>query len=87
MSLRLLWWLPVAPIVGFLLGSLFLSESWPLWQVIPLVIVLAAPFAVGAFFGVSAIRFHDKRGWIGLILHQTLMTVAIVMPISENLSK
>jgi hypothetical protein len=87
MSLQLLWWLPVAPMIGFLLGGLFLSESWPLWQVIPLVIVLAAPFVVGAFWGLLAIRSHDKFGWFGLVLHLTLMTVAIAMPISESLSR
>ena len=27
--LRLLWWIPVSPIVGDLLGSLILSGSWP----------------------------------------------------------
>lgn len=52
-SFRLLWWVVLGPIVGFMLGSLFSSESWPLWQVIPLALLLAAPFAVGAFYGVA----------------------------------
>jgi hypothetical protein len=85
-SLQLLWWLPLSPIVGFVLGSWILSESWPLRQVVPLAAVLAAPFAVGAFYGYSAIRHHDRTGWIGLVLHLTLMIVAFVMPISESVS-
>jgi hypothetical protein len=85
-SLQLLWWIPLSPIVGFLLGSLILSESWPLWQVIPLVLVLAAPFAVGALYGYSAIRRHDRTGWVGLVLHSVMTVVAIVMPISESIS-
>lgn len=86
-SLQLLWWIPLSPIVGFLLGSLILSESWPLWQVIPLALVLAAPFVVGALYAYSAIRRHDRSGWVGLVLHLAMTTVAIVMPISESLSK
>ena len=60
-SLQLLWWIPLSPIVGFLLGSLILSDSWPLWQVVPLVVVLAAPFAVGALYGYAAIRAMTGR--------------------------
>ena len=86
-SLRLLWWIPGSPLVGFLLGSLLLSDSWPLWQTIPLALALAAPFAVGAVYGYAAIRRHDKRGWVGLILHVVMATAAIVMPISESLSR
>lgn len=78
---------PLAPIVGFLLGSLILSDSWPLWQVIPLALVLAAPFAVGALYGWSAIRRHDRTGWVGLVLHVVMMVVAIVTPISESTSR
>lgn len=85
-SFRLLWWLVLGPIVGFAHGSLFLSESWPLWQVVPLALLLAAPFAVGAFYGLAAIRRHDRTGWFEFVMHLTLMTVAIVMPISESLS-
>lgn len=85
-SLQLLWWIPLSPIVGFLLGSLILSESWPLWQVIPLVLVLAAPFAVGAPSTGTPIRRHDRMGWVGLVLHSVMTVVAIVMPISESIS-
>jgi hypothetical protein len=86
-SLQLLWWIPLSPIVGFLLGSLILSESWPLWQVIPLALLLAAPFVVGALYAYAAIRHHDRTGWIGLIPHLAMTIVAIVMPISESISK
>ena len=86
-SLQLLWWIPLSPIVGFLLGSLILSESWTLWQVIPLALVLAGPFIVGAVFGYAAIRRHDKMGWVGLILHVAMAIVAIVVPISESINK
>jgi hypothetical protein len=86
-SLRLLWWIALSPIVGFLLGSLILSESWPLWQIIPLTVVLAAPFVVGAVCGYAAIRRHDKMGWVGLILHLAMAIVAIVVPISESINK
>lgn len=86
-SLQLLWWIPLSPIVGFLLGSLILSESWPLWQVIPLALVLAAPFVVGAVYGYAAIRRDDRTGWVGLVLHLAMAIVAIVVPISESISK
>jgi drug/metabolite transporter (DMT)-like permease len=36
-----------------LLGNLMLSESWPLRQVIPLALWLAAPFMVGAIYAYS----------------------------------
>lgn len=85
-SLLLLWWIPLSPIVGFLLGSAVLSEPWPLWQVIPLALVLAAPFAAGAVYGFRAIRGHDRTGWVGLIVHVAMMAVAIVMPISESVA-
>ena len=86
-SLQLLWWIPLSPIVGFLLGSLVLSEAWPLWQVIPLALVLAAPFVVGALYGYLAIRHHDRTGWVGMVVHLAMAIVAIVMPISESISK
>jgi hypothetical protein len=73
-------------LVGFLLASLLLSESWPLWRVIPLALMLAAPFIVGALYGYAAIRHGDKRGWIGLVIHSAMALVAIVMPITESIS-
>jgi uncharacterized membrane protein YoaK (UPF0700 family) len=64
-----------------------LSESWPLWQVIPLALLLAAPFMVGALYAYSAIRRHDRTGWGPLVLHLAMTIVAIVVPISESISK
>ena len=84
-SLQLLWWIPLSPIVGFLFANRILSDTWPLWQVVPLVLVLAAPFAVGAASGFLAIRRGDSTGWIGLFIHLAMMTLAISMPISESL--
>jgi hypothetical protein len=86
-SLQLLWWIPLSPIVGFLLGSLILSESWPVWQVVPLALVLAAPFVAGAVYGYAAIRRHDRTGWVGLVIHLAMTIVAIVMPISESIGR
>ena len=85
-SIRLLWWLPASPIVGFIVAELLLSASWPLWQVVPLAAVVATPFAVGAFCGARAVLHGSRRGWIGLIPHLALAVLAIVMPISESLS-
>lgn len=85
-SLRFLWWLPLSPIVGFLVANRFLSESWPLSQVLPLAIVLATPFAVGAYFGLKAIRLGDRRGWVGFPVHLILMAIALGTPIAQALS-
>lgn len=84
-SMGFLWWLPISPIVGFVLANRFLSESWPLWQVLPLAVILAAPFAVGARFGWKAARLGEARGWVGLALHLVLGAIALVMPIYQAL--
>ena len=62
-----------------------LSESWPLTQVIPLAVVLATPFGVGAYYGLRAVRLGDAKGWVGLALHVVFMLTALVMPIIETL--
>jgi hypothetical protein len=85
-SLRLLWWIPLSPLVGFVAASWLLADDWPLWQVLPLGLILAAPFALGAFLGVRAIRLGDKRGWIGALLHVTFLVVALVLPITESMT-
>jgi hypothetical protein len=85
-SLRLLWWIPASPIIGFVAAELFLSESWPLWQVVPLAVLLASPFAAGAFYGAQAIRHGRRRAWLGLLAHVMFALVALVMPISESLT-
>lgn len=84
--MRFLWWLPVSPIVGFVVAGRFLAEPWPLWKVAPLALALAIPFAIGAYFGFKAIRLGDRRGWFGLIAHFALMVTALAMPISEALA-
>ena len=84
-SLKLLWWIPLSALVGFLVANRFLSESWPLTQVIPLAVVLATPFGVGAYYGLQAVRLGEAKGWIGLALHVVFMLTALVMPIAETL--
>lgn len=84
-SLQLLWWIPLSPIVGFLLGSLILSESWPCgrssrWCWCSRRRSPSAP-STG-----TPIRRHDRMGWVGLVLHSVMTVVAIVMPISESIS-
>ena len=85
-SLNLLWWIPASPVVGFVAAGFLLDETWPLWQVIPLAILLASPFAVGAFYGLEAVRHGNRRGWIGLPLHVAFALLAVVVPISESLT-
>ena len=85
-SLWLLWWAPLSPLVGFVAASWLIDESWPLLQVVPLALILAAPFAVGAYFGFRAVSMRAPRGWIGLSLHLILMLVALVLPIVQALT-
>lgn len=85
-SLKLLWWIPLSVLVGFFVSNRFLSESWPLTQVIPLALVLATPFGVGAYYGLRAVRLGEAKGWIGLAVHVVFMLIALVMPITEALS-
>jgi hypothetical protein len=73
-------------VVGFLVSNRLLSESWPLTQVIPLAVVLATPFGVGAYYGLRAVRLSVSKGWIGLVLNVLFMLIALVMPITEALS-
>jgi hypothetical protein len=49
--------------------------------------VLAAPFDIGALYGYTAIRHGDRTGWVGLVVHVAMTIIAIVMPISESISK
>ena len=85
-SLKLLWWIPLSVLIGFLVSNRLLSESWPLTQVIPLAVVLATPFGVGAYYGLRAIRLGETKGWIALTLHVVFMVTALVMPITEAMS-
>jgi len=84
--MQLLWWIPLSVVVGFLVSNRFLSESWPLTQVTPLAVVLAAPFGVGAYYGLRAVRLGEDKGWIGLVLNVVFMLTALVMPIIEALN-
>ena len=85
-SLRLLWWIPISPVIGFIAAELLLSESWPLWQVVPLAVLLASPFAVGAFYGAQAVRCGRRRGWVGLLTHVAFTLLALGVPIIESLT-
>jgi hypothetical protein len=85
-SMKLLWWIPLSVVVGFLVSNRLLSESWPLTQVIPLAVILATPFGVGAHYGLRAVRLGEAKGWIGLALNVLFMLIALVMPITEALS-
>lgn len=85
-SLKLLWWIPLSALVGFLLANRLLPESWPLTLVIPLAVALATPFGVGAYYGLRAVRLGAAKGWIGLFLHVVFMLTALVMPITEAVS-
>jgi hypothetical protein len=84
--LRLLWWILAGPIVGFVVAEAFLSRSWPLWQVLPLAVLLAGPFAAGAMYGLQAARHGDRRGWALMSVHLAFAVLAVVMPVSESLS-
>lgn len=65
------------------MANRFLSESWPISQVMPLALILATPFAIGAFFGLKAILLGDRRGWAGFATHLVLMAIALGMPIAQ----
>lgn len=82
-SMRLLWWAPLSMIVGFILASWFLSESWPTAQVVPLAVILATPFGIGAYHGFRAVRSGERRGFVGLALHLVGMGIALVMPLTQ----
>lgn len=90
LSLRLLWWLPLAPLVGFgLAGRVFdlgSSGDWELWKAALIGALLAAPFAAGAYLGARAVSSGCPRGWFGLIGNGILGALAIGMPISEAIT-
>ena len=83
-SRRLLWWIPASPIVGFALAGWLLPADWPLSAVIPLVVILASPFALGAGDAVRALRRGQSRMWLPLVLHLAFLVLAVVLPISES---
>ncbi|OFW75709.1 MAG: hypothetical protein A2Y55_02040 [Actinobacteria bacterium RBG_16_68_12] len=74
--------------MGFALAGRLLSlgAEEPLWKAILLGVVLMTPFAVGAYFGLHAVRQGNRRGWIGLGANLLLALIAVVMPIREGLT-
>ena len=86
LSFRLLWWIPLSPIVGFTAANRLLSDLWPLWQVLPLAVILATPFAIGAYYALQAVRLGRRRAWIPLAVHFGFTVVALVMPTIESLT-
>ena len=86
-SLRLLWWLPASPFVGFFVAEGLLSETWPLWQVVPLAVVLASPFVLGVVYGIRAVRHGCSDAWVPTVIHLAFAILAVVMPISESLTR
>jgi hypothetical protein len=86
-ALRLLLWIPLSPVVGFVIAGRWLSSSWPLGQVAPMAIVLAAPFGIGAYLAFRAVRRGARREWIVVMfLHGVLMVLALAVPIGESLA-
>jgi hypothetical protein len=88
LSRSCLWWLLVAPFVGFALaGRLFMlgadGAEWELWKSAVLGVVLMVPFAVGAYFGLRAVRKRFLGGWVGLVGNVVLAVITLAMPISE----
>ena len=51
-----------------------------------MVVALATPFGIGAYYGLRAVRLGEAKGWIGRALHVVFMLIALVMPITEALS-
>lgn len=86
LSWRLLWWIPLSSLVGFTTANWLLDEAWPLWQVIPLAVILATPFGLGAYQGLRAFRLGNVRAWIPMAVHAAFVVLALVMPVAEALT-
>ena len=88
-SLYFLAWIFVAPILGFALAGRVLDlgaqGDWEIWKATVLGLVLTAPFCVGAFFGLRAVRRGDRSGWVGLVINGILALLAVGMPLREAL--
>jgi hypothetical protein len=48
--------------------------------------LLMAPFAVGAYFGLRSVLKGHRRGWASLVANLVLVALAIGMPIWESLA-
>jgi hypothetical protein len=90
LSRYFLWWLPVAPFVGFTLAETVFDlggeGDWELWKAALLGALLMAPFAVGAYFGLRSVLKGFRGGWVGLAANLVLAVLAIGMPIAESLT-
>ena len=88
LSRYFLLWLPVAPFVGFILAEtvfdLGAEGDWELWKAALLGALLMAPFAFGAYFGLSSVLKGFRGGWVGLAANLVLGVLAIGMPIAES---
>jgi hypothetical protein len=86
-ALRLLWWIPLSPFVGFVIAGRWLSASWPIWQVALMAMVLAAPFGAGAYLALRAVHLGGTSRCIAVaLLHGLFMVLAVVLPVSESLA-
>ena len=90
-SLYFLLWLVAAPFVGFMLAGdhvfdLGARGDWETWKAAVIGGLLAIPFAVGASFGLRAVRKRFMGGWIGFGLNAVLALLAISMPVFEALT-
>lgn len=90
LSRYFLWWLPVAPLVGFVLAGRVLDlgaeGDWEAWKAALLGTLLMAPFAVGAYLGLRSVLKGCRGGWVGLTANLVLGALAIGMPIAESLT-
>ena len=87
LSLYFLVWVLAAPFVGFGLAEtvfdLGAEGGWEAWKAAVIGLLMMAPFAVGAYFGLRAVLKRCVRGWVGLLGNVTLAVLAIGMPIVE----
>ena len=59
---------------------------WELWSAALLGMLLMAPFAVGAYFGLRSVLNGYRRGWASLVANLVLVALAIGVPIWESLA-
>jgi hypothetical protein len=85
-----LLWLLAAPFVGLVLAETVFGPGpagrWELWSAALLGLLLMAPFAVGAYFGLRSVLKGFRSGWASLVANLVFMALAIGMPIWESLA-